>query len=697
MKSVIKWLLPVLVFQGVFAQGIKTPVFNFDRKSDKYYIDSLVAATKKRILQLDSESVSARNDSARLELTAFICYVYRSGTYNTDSTYDYALKLKSLAQKKGNVRYQVRALFFMEYYFRVLKKDFTEAMRMNYEAMRLMEKNPRDEERNLWRVNNNLGKLSLRMQKFDESVAFYQKALEHFSKDIKALPVQKAEIYQSMGLSYNQAREYEKSLAAYRKALSIITDNPGSASTTNFAYIYADIGIAEKDMGHEEEALKNLNLSLKYWEKLNNGPGMSTALSEIAGISCRRGDYEAAVSAAHRSLTLGGGLAVTRLKSYEVLAQAYEKLGKFEEALKYRKYFAVAADSARNAGRLSEMMALQAGLEKEKLESRLLQEKEMQEQRYIALRKQEEFNRLRSLDEKEKLMKTIENNKLQIQNMTLVARQKQAEQENTMKQLKINKLNHQLLMQSRTRDFLFTGLGAISIFGLVLGWFNHKLRNRNRALRQKHAEVAAALEKGQIIERKRIAGELHDSVNSILASVKMGLQVIQPATAKDAKLHNDVLKMVDNATREVRQISHNLLPAELEKQGFGQALRNLVNRLNLAEQTVFQFQEEGPVNGLSPDVAFNLYSICLELCQNIQKHSEARNACIEIRQTASHLLMFVSDDGKGFEVKAHTGGIGLKNVRHRAQSIGAVLKIQSNASEGTMVYLKLPFTPPVQA
>ena len=249
---------------------------------------------------------------------------------------------------------------------------------------------------------------------------------------------------------------------------------------------------------------------------------------------------------------------------------------------------------------------------------------------------------------------------------------------------------------NRTQALEYNNFWKIPSVYMCLGtagelvFFMIALSQRSRLLEKE------SLSKGQIIERKRIAIELHDNVNSILASVKASLQTIKPQNQKENQVYEHVLKMVDSATKEVRQISHNMLPVELEKEGLGHALLSLVLRLNLSGQTKFELNLNDFKQNLSPEIAFNLYSICLELCQNIQKHAEASQAQIEFKETSDsvehQLIMFVSDNGKGFEKAKIVEGIGLKSIQHRAKSIGADLRIQSNIGEGTVVYLKLPFS-----
>ncbi len=237
-------------------------------------------------------------------------------------------------------------------------------------------------------------------------------------------------------------------------------------------------------------------------------------------------------------------------------------------------------------------------------------------------------------------------------------------------------------------DFSYNFWGTPSVYMCIgtmleLLFFMFALSQKGRFLEKE------ALIKGQIHERERVASELHNNVNSILASVKVSVQTIQPQTIKENQVYENVLKMIDNATREVRKISHNMLPVELEKEGMGHALQALIIRLNLGGQTQFELNINEFDRKIDSEIAFNLYTICLELCQNIQKHAEATQAQIEVQITNNQLIMFISDNGKGFDKNKIIEGMGLKNIRHRAKSIGADLHVKSQIGEGTTVYLIL--------
>lgn len=678
----------------VSGQSMDTPVFNFDRKFDNHYIDSLITNTKGRLSELEHLPRTQKNDTIRLELLHYLSYVYRSGAYQTDSAFIIANQLKDLAIQKKNIRYQLKALLTIEYFLRVSKRDFVEAMRINYAILKLMDKTHEEEDRNLWRVNNNLGKLSYRMEKFPESIGYYQKAIDNISRDTKSAAAQLAEIYQSMGESYKMFNEYEKALNVYTRAIQIIKDSKSMSISLNFAYLYSDLGTIQKYMTRYNEALSSLKLSEQYWEKVNNKTGLSTVWSIIAEVHMLMGNYNDAIAYANKAIGASNNFTNTQIKSYAVLAGSHEALQHFDKALQYQKMYMAIDDSLRKSRNIRDMVQLQAQLEKEKLELKMQQEKEIQEQKYLTLQKQQEINRIKNENEKHSLLKTIQTNELKqqlaIQKLNAEANEKQIQQQGIIKQLKINELAQQLRAQLQSRNFLYAGILLISIFGLVLIRLNFQLKAKNKLLINKNAEIETALLKGQTIERKRVATELHDNVNSILASVKVSLETIEPQNNKETQTYRNLIKMVENATREVRHISHNMLPVELEKEGLAHALVSLVMRLNLGGKTLFELDLSGLKTELPSEIKFNLYVICLELCQNIQKHAEATKAQIDFEQSPTHLIMFVSDNGKGIEKEKVQEGLGMKNVSHRAKSIGADLHIQSQPNEGTIVYLKLP-------
>lgn len=301
------------------------------------------------------------------------------------------------------------------------------------------------------------------------------------------------------------------------------------------------------------------------------------------------------------------------------------------------------------------------------------------------------------------LQKELENQKLQTasleqkllsQRIQAEANQKQQRQQQRISRLEINSLNQKAMLQERTRDFLVAGVVFLLLVGILLLRLNTKLKAKNVALIQKNREISEALLKGQTIERKRVASELHDSLGGILSAVKLTMQTIhvEDLNQQEQAIYKNLIGMVNDAGQQVRTLSHNLLPKELEEMGLVAALEGLITKLNQIKKTHFTLTINGLSERLEQMIEFNLYTICLELCNNILKHADATEVQIDMVRQGEMLQLFVSDDGQGFVVEASHDGMGMKNLRGRAEALKAKLHIHSAPNEGTLVSLALPLT-----
>jgi signal transduction histidine kinase len=245
-------------------------------------------------------------------------------------------------------------------------------------------------------------------------------------------------------------------------------------------------------------------------------------------------------------------------------------------------------------------------------------------------------------------------------------------------------------LQQRTRIFLYIFLGLLSLTAALLGFYLVKMRRKNVELKKKNKEILDAHFKGQHFERKRIASELHDNLSSLLAATKLSIQVLDPSalSAGEQKIFQSVLDMMDTACNEVRYISHNMMPANIERQGLPISLESLVAKLNQTGIILFELTNIDPRLALDKMTAFNIYSICLELCNNILRHSKATRAAIIFKAYEKELHLLITDNGKGIaDTKKY--GMGIRNVNERIQSLHGTLEVQTS-SEGTSFWFTIP-------
>lgn len=207
-----------------------------------------------------------------------------------------------------------------------------------------------------------------------------------------------------------------------------------------------------------------------------------------------------------------------------------------------------------------------------------------------------------------------------------------------------------------------------------------ELQDANERLIQKNREIEGALFKGQSIERKRVASELHDNLGGQISAIRWSLMAIEKENLSDRekKIYENVMKMMNNTYTEIRNISHNLLPEAFEKHGLVPALKTLLLQLNQSEKIKFELVIDN-YKPLEKKIEFEIYSIILELVTNVLKHSQATKAFIKIiRNEEERVNRFsVSDNGVGFDVNAAYQGKGMKTIIERVERVKGVFFTES--------------------
>ncbi|MEI7584324.1 sensor histidine kinase [Runella sp.] len=256
------------------------------------------------------------------------------------------------------------------------------------------------------------------------------------------------------------------------------------------------------------------------------------------------------------------------------------------------------------------------------------------------------------------------------------------------------RFEQQIALQNRTRNFLMAVMGLLTAFGIALLLYSRKLRLKNRELARKKREIEEAYLKGQTTERKRVASELHDNLGGLLSAAKLSLQILDPSQLDrhEREIYDNVVEMMIDACRQVRTLSHNMLPEDLEKQGLLSVLERLIYKLNSAGTTRFSLQTSGDFSErFSPETEFNLYLIGLELCNNVLKHAKATKAFMTLQRFGGRVVLSVTDNGKGLPTMKDSDGMGFQNIRQRAIDIRGTLSFESQPNAGTTITINVPY------
>ncbi|WP_461116731.1 ATP-binding protein [Spirosoma jeollabukense] len=206
---------------------------------------------------------------------------------------------------------------------------------------------------------------------------------------------------------------------------------------------------------------------------------------------------------------------------------------------------------------------------------------------------------------------------------------------------------------------------------------------------------SAALLEGQEEERRRFARELHDGIGQMLTGLKLHAEKLKSVSFPDEK-HRlrfaELCDMIADTIQTTRQVSYNLMPSTLSDFGLGPTLQLLAEQTTRSAgiDVVFEGNRDG--ERLSPAMEIGLYRIAQEALHNAIKYAEAKTIRINLQQNPNNLVLLVSDNGKGFSIKAQPKSEkplpmvnGLENMRTRSRLLNGELTIVSKPKKGTTV------------
>lgn len=267
---------------------------------------------------------------------------------------------------------------------------------------------------------------------------------------------------------------------------------------------------------------------------------------------------------------------------------------------------------------------------------------------------------------------------------------------------KENELNHQKTVKySLLIGFLVI---LLPVIGLLYMYYqklqtqsklNATMEEMNRQkiaalLKDKELELLKASVSGQEKERKRIAGELHDSIGGNLAAIK--LQLSDPTRVNRME---SLIRQLDDTYRQVRDLSHDLVPQKFSNTGFADLITGYIRQFDMPGNAVITFHafpaEE--IDRIGTSLKVELYKIIQELITNAQKHSQASKVEIQLTQLDGVLKLLFEDDGRGFSPETVKYGIGFQNIRERVKLFDGVFSIDSFPSRGTVIDIEIPLNP----
>lgn len=201
-------------------------------------------------------------------------------------------------------------------------------------------------------------------------------------------------------------------------------------------------------------------------------------------------------------------------------------------------------------------------------------------------------------------------------------------------------------------------------------------------------------------ERNRLARDLHDSIKQQLFTINVSTAAAQERWERDpvgsrAALA-DVRRSAKEAMVEMQALLHQLRPQALASAGLVEALREQCEALGYrtGAEVTLEMGDSLPDDRLPPGGQETLFRIAQEALGNVARHARARKVHVWLGREGESALLRIEDDGQGFDPGLEMNGMGLRNLRERAEALRGLLEIRSAPGSGAKISVRVPLSPP---
>lgn len=608
---------------------------------------------------------------------------------------------QNLESIKANSKSAIDTVRFAAYSDLVWElKDLDKTEALNYAQKLLSESTAAKNKKWIAQGYNDIGIINLRNGSIDVALEAFQKSLK-FRKEINS-PKDVVSSLAKIGNVYVEQLKYKDAINCFIEASKICEKHN---MKSYLGMLYGNIATVYNTLNQNSLALTYARKALAIHKETNNEVGYGVCYSTIGSCMADFGNYDSAIYYTEKAKTY-----LYNLGQYNEYCTTVNNLGlihrKFNHSVKGIPYYKEAIKVAKELGDTSGYIVYQTNLASTLAEIGKLQEAEkiyldaidLSEKKnltenlfkiyrgvvslYIFKKDLKEANRYFDLFNNLKDSAFSKDFSKQLSEM-------QTKYEVEKKDATIAK-NELEIERQKKQGTIKNIIILISIIVLLITVFVVIITKKYNAVKLKIKQQllinATAFETEQT-ERKRIARDLHDSVGQKLSVVKMQLSL------KDSDIKS-ATKLLDEAIQDVRGVSHNLMPVDLEK-GFLSAVEELVQQINytsLSTKVILSLPQNNSTLVFSKQIELYSYRIIQEILNNALKYSQAKNIHIDIDCDRNVLKLVLSDDGIGFNIEDQTKaeGIGLKNIKTRVEQLNGSIQIISKPNKGTKYIIIIP-------
>lgn len=505
---------------------------------------------------------------------------------------------------------------------------------------------------------------------YEQAISYQLKALKIIeqSDDKKGLGT----VYNSIGISYKKMRRWDEALVYYLKANAVAKTNK---DLKQISLTYNNIGTIYLEKEDWVAVEKYYDSSLMYANLSKDSKALATVLSNIADLYLAQKKNNQALTTFKLCLEYD-----KNNKDKYGMYMSYFQIARVYSLLKDYKQWEVYADSA-------DRIAVEEQLKRERIDL-LSWRATVAEWRGDIRAAYTYYRTARTINDS---LLNIETSK-QISELQTQYETEKKEQQIALQQSELSRKN-----------MVIIGISAFMILAALLGYsYYRRYRLKQQARLQQavmHEQELAtqAVIEAEEKERKRIAGDLHDGVGQLMSAARMNLSVV----AGELKFENDnqklsfdkALSLVDDSCKEVRAVSHNIMPNALLKTGLASAIRDFVQKIDHRALEV-NLYVDGLNERLSSNTETVLYRVIQECVNNVIRHAGANKLDITLIKDEDGISITIEDNGKGFNLTTvqDDEGIGLKNMQTRIHYLKGTIEWDTAPDKGTVVIINVPDT-----
>ena len=622
--------------------------------------DSLLAPTGNAYLDsLLHIAATAEQDTNLVELYYEIGWVYADS--NHEKAKEYFLKMKSLSEK---LKWRQGHYLFARGFTEILNREGFIDSSIVIHQQALAWATEEADELQIALISGNLGNCYNYKNWYETALKYYNNTLSVFEKQGDSLRL--AHLYHLMAMVYFDMNIQDENLVYSEKALDILKGNPDVLLRAHALINYSLGLLASGQLQKAEEVLLEAQ---RIYTLHRNNYFLMKVYDNLASLSLRRFDWD-------------------RAEMY--LEKAFElatEFGDVEGCCISNRGFGIVALFRKNFDKSEEYtkIALQAAHEYG------LQVQEMRCYRQLLdiSTARHDFISSRNYAAKSDSIA----NRLMSESALRAQKEMEVKYETEKKETQIASLKEErrlMIWLSMAGGGLLL-LAWVAVF-LLWQWTIQKRRFAESHIKQLEQEkqlvATQAVFDGEVQERSRLARDLHDGLGGKLTNMKLNLQVLQKETgledSREIQLRA-VLDLLDESVKEMRRVSHNLMPDALSRSG----LKTAVDDFCRSMSPIIVFRYYGDESHLDMKLEAMIYRSIYELVNNALKHAAAAQIMVQIVRETDRLSFTVQDNGCGFDPDAQTEGIGLRGIRSRVASFGGEIQIDSKVGEGTEINVEL--------